>query len=37
MTSIPTFLIKQCDYLVRYSIADAPTCEERMSCSVACR
>jgi len=37
MTSITTFLIKQCDYLVRYSLADASICEERMSCSVACR
>jgi hypothetical protein len=37
MTSIPTFLIKQCGYLVCYSIADAAFREEKMSCSVACR
>jgi hypothetical protein len=37
MTSIPTLLRKPCDYLIRYSIADASVCEEKMSCSVACR
>jgi hypothetical protein len=37
MTSIPTFLIKQCGYLVCYSIADASICEERMACFVACK